>query len=129
MSSGVAPLDDGVLAEMGDVAESILHDYRHGFDRVDDERGCRDCGYRHHGDGDCLHPKGAIWGHNEAIMGTKAPKHTRSIQVEKVQNIERTTRSMLKKFEAPDDYEKRKIVSWYDKDKTVGTEDAVFRVS
>jgi hypothetical protein len=30
VSSGVAPLDDGVLAEMGDVAESILHDYRHG---------------------------------------------------------------------------------------------------
>ena len=33
---------------------------------------------------------------------------------------------MLKKFEAPDDYEKRKIVFWYDKDKTVDTEDAVF---
>ena len=63
------------------------------------------------------------WGHN-GDKGAKTYKiHT---QVEKVQNIERTTRSMLKKFEAPDDYEKRKIVFWYDKDKTVDTEDAVF---
>ncbi len=29
VSPGVAPLDAGVLAEMVDVAESILHDYRH----------------------------------------------------------------------------------------------------
>jgi len=35
-----------------------------------------------------------------------------------MQDIERTTRSILKKFEAPDDYEKRKIVFWYDKDET-----------
>ena len=46
VSSGVAPLDADVLAEMVDAAESILHDYRHGFERVDDEGQCRDCGYR-----------------------------------------------------------------------------------
>ena len=46
VSSGVAPLDAGVLAEMVDVAECILHDYRHGFEMVDDEGQCRDCGYR-----------------------------------------------------------------------------------
>jgi len=41
VSSGVAPRDAGVLAEMVDVAECILHDYRHGFERVDDEGGAR----------------------------------------------------------------------------------------
>ena len=46
VSPGVAPLDAGVLTEMVDTAESILHDYRHGFERVDDEGQCRDCGYR-----------------------------------------------------------------------------------
>ncbi|MEA3325052.1 MAG: hypothetical protein U9Q37_07940 [Euryarchaeota archaeon] len=46
VSSRVAPLDAGVLAEMVDVAGSILHDYRHGFEWVADERECRDCGYR-----------------------------------------------------------------------------------
>ena len=46
VSSGVAPLDGGVLAEMVDAAESVLRDYRHGFERVDDEGQCRDCGYR-----------------------------------------------------------------------------------
>ena len=46
VSSRVAPLDAGVLAEMVDAAECILHDYRHGFDRTDDEGRCRDCGYR-----------------------------------------------------------------------------------
>ena len=46
VSSGVAPLDAKVLAEMVDAAESILHDYRYGFDRVDDDGQCRDCGYR-----------------------------------------------------------------------------------
>jgi DNA helicase-2/ATP-dependent DNA helicase PcrA len=46
VSPGVAPLDAGVLDEMVDTAESILYDYRHGFDRVDDEGECRDCGYR-----------------------------------------------------------------------------------
>ncbi|MHC1574566.1 MAG: hypothetical protein ACXQTY_02000 [Candidatus Methanogasteraceae archaeon] len=43
VGSGVAPLDAGVLA---DVAESILQDYRQGFERVGDEGQCRDCGYR-----------------------------------------------------------------------------------
>ena len=38
-SSGVAPLDANVLAEMVDTAECILHDYRHGFEMVDDEGG------------------------------------------------------------------------------------------
>jgi DNA helicase-2/ATP-dependent DNA helicase PcrA len=46
VSSGVAPLDADVLLEMVDAAENILHDYRHGFERVDDEGQCRDCGYR-----------------------------------------------------------------------------------
>ena len=40
----MAPLDAGVLAEMVDVAESILRDYRHGFERVDEEEGCEGCG-------------------------------------------------------------------------------------
>ena len=40
MSSGVAPLDANVLSEMVDVAESILHDYRHGFEMVDEAGEC-----------------------------------------------------------------------------------------
>ena len=35
-----------------------------------------------------------------------------------MQDIERTTRSILKKFEVPGEYETRKIVFWYDKDET-----------
>ena len=35
-----------------------------------------------------------------------------------MQNIERTTRSILKKFEVPGEYETRKIVFWYDKGET-----------
>jgi len=35
-----------------------------------------------------------------------------------MQDIERTTRSILKKFEVPGEYEARKIVFWYDKDET-----------
>jgi hypothetical protein len=37
VSSGVAPLDAGVLEEIVDVAERILRDCRHGFERADDE--------------------------------------------------------------------------------------------
>ena len=40
-----------------------------------------------------------------------------------MQNIEKTIQSILKKFEVPDDYEKRKIVFWYDNDQTVETEE------
>ncbi|HJH31242.1 MAG TPA: BREX-1 system phosphatase PglZ type A [Methanosarcinaceae archaeon] len=40
-----------------------------------------------------------------------------------MQNIEKTILGILKKFEVLDDYEKRKIVFWYDKDKTVDTEE------
>ena len=40
VSPGVAPLDAGVLV---DVAECILRDYRHGFERTDDKG---QCGYR-----------------------------------------------------------------------------------
>jgi len=40
-----------------------------------------------------------------------------------MQNIEKTIQSILKKFEVPYEYEKRKIVFWYDKDKTVDTEE------
>ena len=39
--------------------------------------------YRHHRGGDHLRPKGAISGHNGAIMGPKAPKHIRSVHREK----------------------------------------------
>ena len=46
VSSRVAPLDAGVLDEMVDTAESILRDYRHGFERVDDVGECEGCGYR-----------------------------------------------------------------------------------
>jgi len=46
VSPGVAPLDAGVLEEMVDTAESILRDYRHGFERVDDVGECEGCGYR-----------------------------------------------------------------------------------
>ena len=46
VSPGVAPLDADVLDEMADTAESILRDYRHGFERVDDEGECEGCGYR-----------------------------------------------------------------------------------
>jgi hypothetical protein len=37
-------------------------------------------------------------------------------------NIEKTIQSILKKFEVLDDYEKRKIVFWYDRDKTADDE-------
>ncbi len=40
-----------------------------------------------------------------------------------MQNIEKTIQSILKKFEILGEYEKRKIVFWYDKDKTVETEE------
>lgn len=40
-----------------------------------------------------------------------------------MQNIEKTILSILKKFEEPDDYEKRKIVFWYDNDQTVENEE------
>ena len=36
-----------------------------------------------------------------------------------MQNIEKTIWRILKKFEVKDDYEKRKVVFWYDKDLTV----------
>ncbi|MBW2647713.1 MAG: hypothetical protein JRE23_16365 [Deltaproteobacteria bacterium] len=49
---------------------------------------------------------GPQWGHNGA-KGVKTYKtHT---QVEKMQDIERTTRSILKKFEVPGEYEARNI--------------------
>jgi len=35
-----------------------------------------------------------------------------------MQNIEKTLRSILKKFEVPGEYGTRKIVFWYDKDET-----------
>ncbi len=37
-------------------------------------------------------------------------------------NVEKTIQSILKKFEVRDEYEKRKIVFWYDKDKTADPE-------
>jgi hypothetical protein len=33
-------------------------------------------------------------------------------------NTEKTIQSILKKFEVKDEYEKRKIVFWYDRDRT-----------
>jgi len=40
-----------------------------------------------------------------------------------MQDVERTTRSILKKFEVPGEYETRKIVFWYDKDETADDEE------
>ena len=39
-----------------------------------------------------------------------------------MQNIEKTIQSILKKFEVPDEFGERKIVFWYDRDKTVDNE-------
>ena len=44
-----------------------------------------------------------------------------------MQNIEKTLRSILKKFEVPGEYEARKIVFWYDKDETA--DDGDLRIS
>ncbi len=41
-------------------------------------------------------------------------------------NVEKTIQSILKKFEVKDEYEKRKIVFWYDKDKTADPEGLEF---
>ena len=46
-----------------------------------------------------------------------------------MQNIEKTIQSMLKKFEAEGDYEKkRKLVFWYDKDQTVEDEEELDQI-
>ncbi|MBE0523973.1 MAG: BREX-1 system phosphatase PglZ type A [Methanosarcinales archaeon] len=45
-----------------------------------------------------------------------------------MQNIEKTIRSILKKFEVKDDYEKRKLVFWYDKDGTVKEEEELEQI-
>jgi uncharacterized protein (TIGR02687 family) len=44
-------------------------------------------------------------------------------ELENMQDIERTTRSILKKFEVPGEYETRKIVFWYDKGETADDEE------
>ncbi len=44
-ASRVKPLDNDALPDMVDAADKILHDYRHGFDRIDDDSVCKRCGY------------------------------------------------------------------------------------
>ncbi len=45
-----------------------------------------------------------------------------------MQNVEKTIQSILKKFEVQDDYEKRKLVFWYDKDRTVEDEEELEQI-
>jgi uncharacterized protein (TIGR02687 family) len=45
-----------------------------------------------------------------------------------MQNVEKTIQSILKKFEVRDDYEKRKLVFWYDKDRTVEDEEELEQI-
>ena len=45
-----------------------------------------------------------------------------------MQNVEKTIQSILKKFEVRDDYEKRKLVFWYDKDQTVEDEEELDQI-
>ncbi|MBC2699767.1 MAG: ATP-dependent helicase [ANME-2 cluster archaeon] len=45
ISSRVKPLDNGALSDMIDAADNIVHDYRCGFDRIDDDSVCKRCGY------------------------------------------------------------------------------------
>jgi uncharacterized protein (TIGR02687 family) len=45
-----------------------------------------------------------------------------------MQNIEKTIQAILKKFEIKDDYEKRKLVFWYDKDSTVEDEEELEQI-
>ena len=44
-ASRVKPLDNDALPDMMEAADSILHDYRHGFDRINDDSVCKRCGY------------------------------------------------------------------------------------
>jgi len=44
-ASRVKPLDNDALSDMVDAADNILHDYRYGFDRIDDDLVCKRCGY------------------------------------------------------------------------------------
>jgi len=44
-ASRVKPLDNDALSDMIDAADNILHDYRYGFDRIDDDSVCKRCGY------------------------------------------------------------------------------------
>ncbi|TFH40514.1 MAG: hypothetical protein E4G94_09475, partial [ANME-2 cluster archaeon] len=46
VSPRVEPLDNKVLDGMIETADSILHDHRYGFGRVDNDNQCKKCGYR-----------------------------------------------------------------------------------
>ncbi|MDW7775774.1 MAG: ATP-dependent DNA helicase [Methanosarcinales archaeon] len=46
VSSRVQPLDKGVIPEMVDVANRIIHDHKYGFSRCDDDKQCKKCGYK-----------------------------------------------------------------------------------
>lgn len=46
VSSRVRPLDNEVIPGMVEVANRIIHDYQYGFERSDDDKQCRKCGYR-----------------------------------------------------------------------------------
>ena len=45
-----------------------------------------------------------------------------------MQNVEKTIQSILKKFEVRDEYEKRKLVFWYDKDQKVEDEEELEQI-
>jgi tagatose-1,6-bisphosphate aldolase len=42
----VEPLDNKVLDEMIETADSILIDHKYGFGRIDNDNECKKCGYR-----------------------------------------------------------------------------------
>ena len=46
VSSRVKPLDAGVISEMEEIAQRIIHDYGFGFERSSDDKQCKTCGYR-----------------------------------------------------------------------------------
>ncbi|MCL7414022.1 MAG: PD-(D/E)XK nuclease family protein, partial [ANME-2 cluster archaeon] len=45
VSSRVQPLDNEVIPGMVEVANRIIHDYQYGFERCDDDKQCKKCGY------------------------------------------------------------------------------------
>jgi DNA helicase-2/ATP-dependent DNA helicase PcrA len=45
-SSRMEGLDENAIDDMIEIANSIAHDYEHGFERTKDEKACGECGYR-----------------------------------------------------------------------------------
>jgi DNA helicase-2/ATP-dependent DNA helicase PcrA len=46
VSPRVEPLDNKILDEMMETADSILHDHKYGFGRIDNDNECKKCEYR-----------------------------------------------------------------------------------